>query len=231
MSYNGIRLAVCEDRIAVITMCNGENKFTMDFLETWHQVLDDIEKNQDIAGLVTTGEGKVFSTGLDIQWLKTQSPETLDVYHDELHRLYKRIISLGLTTVAVINGHAIAEGAFIALMHDYRVMREDRGWINWPEVHLKLPFTKTMLDLFRVKVPNGVARREALVFGKRFNAEAAKSLGIVDIATKEEDLMHAAKKTLKTALGKLSLDRGFLKDMKSDIYTGFVVNEKLSGKL
>ena len=46
-------------------------------------------------------------------------------------------------------GHAIAEGAFIALMHDFRIMRSDRGWITWPEVHLKLPMTNAMLDLIR----------------------------------------------------------------------------------
>lgn len=44
MDYGGIRLEVGEDRIALVTMCNGDNKFTMDYLKTWHQVLDDIEK-------------------------------------------------------------------------------------------------------------------------------------------------------------------------------------------
>ncbi|XP_053402644.1 proteasome assembly chaperone 2-like [Mercenaria mercenaria] len=104
MDYNGIRLQTDTDGIAVVIMCNGDNKFTMDFVRTWHQVLDDIEKNEDITGLITIGEGRAFSTGLDINWLKTQSPTTLDEYHDELHKLYKRLMSLGLTTVAVING-------------------------------------------------------------------------------------------------------------------------------
>lgn len=44
MDYGGIRLEVREDRLALVTMCNGDNKFTMDYLKTWHQVLDDIEK-------------------------------------------------------------------------------------------------------------------------------------------------------------------------------------------
>ncbi|XP_045193826.2 uncharacterized protein LOC123549638 [Mercenaria mercenaria] len=231
MDYNGIRLQIDTDGIAVVIMCNGDNKFTMDFVRTWHQVLDDIEKNEDITGLITIGEGRAFSTGLDINWLKTQSPTTLDEYHDELHKLYKRLMSLGLTTVAVINGHAIAEGAFIALMHDYRIMKQGRCWINWPEVHVKLPFTKTMIDLFRVKVQNGAAVREALVFGKRLDAESAKSLGIVDLATSESYLMNEAKKTLRNAIGKLSLTRGFFNDMKSDIYNNYVVQEKLAGKL
>ncbi|XP_060557216.1 uncharacterized protein LOC132717694 [Ruditapes philippinarum] len=231
MEYKGIRLAIDNDGLAIVTMCNRDNKFTMDYVKTWNKVLDDIEKNENITGMITVGEGRAFSTGLDINWLKSQSPTTLDVYHDELHKLYKRIISLGMTTVAVINGHAIAEGAFMALMHDYRIMRKDRGWINWPEVHLKLPFTKTMLDLFRVKVQNGAAVREALVFGKRLDAETAKSLGIVDVTATEENMMSKAKETIKYALGKVSVTRGFFNDMKSDMYNSFVVQEKLAGKL
>ena len=63
-----------------------------------------VYRNENITGMITVGEGKAFSTGLDIKWLKSQSPTTLDEYHDELHKLYKRILSLGLTTVAIING-------------------------------------------------------------------------------------------------------------------------------
>ena len=49
----------------------------------------------------------------------------------------------------IITGHAVAEGAFIALMHDFRVMRSDKGWLTWPEVHMKLPMTNVMLDVIR----------------------------------------------------------------------------------
>lgn len=44
MSYQGISVQVDANGIAMVTMCNGDNKFTMDYLKTWHQVLDDIER-------------------------------------------------------------------------------------------------------------------------------------------------------------------------------------------
>ena len=34
-------------------------------------------------------------------------------------------------------GHCFAGGAFLAISHDYTVMRKDRGWICWNEILLK----------------------------------------------------------------------------------------------
>lgn len=62
-------------------------------------------RNSEIRGLITTGKGRAFSTGLDVQWMKTQTPTALDHYHEELHALYKRILSLGVVTVAAVNGN------------------------------------------------------------------------------------------------------------------------------
>ena len=55
--------------------------------------------------MITTGSGRHFSTGMDLDWLRRSSPEILDRYHDDLHRLYTRILTVGVTSVAVINGN------------------------------------------------------------------------------------------------------------------------------
>ncbi len=46
-------------------------------------------------------------------------------------------------------GHVYAAGAMMALTHDYRIMRNDRGWFCLPEVHLKIPFTVGMMSLLK----------------------------------------------------------------------------------
>ena len=55
--------------------------------------------------MITTGGDRYFSTGMDVDWLRRSSPAVLDSYHDELHRLYNRILTLGVPTVAVVNGN------------------------------------------------------------------------------------------------------------------------------
>ena len=54
--------------------------------------------------MITTGGDRYFSTGMDVDWMRQSSPAVLDGYHDELHRLYNRILTLGVPTVAVVNG-------------------------------------------------------------------------------------------------------------------------------
>ena len=44
MEFKGIRLNIDDDGIAVITMCNKDNKFTIDYVKTWNKVLDEIER-------------------------------------------------------------------------------------------------------------------------------------------------------------------------------------------
>ena len=57
-----------------------------------------------LRGLISSGKDNFFSTGMDVDWLKKSSPDILDRYHDNLHRLYTRLLNLGVTTAAVING-------------------------------------------------------------------------------------------------------------------------------
>ena len=47
-------------------------------------------------------------------------------------------------TIAALNGHAFAAGMMLALAHDYRVMRDDRGFLCLPEVDLHMPFAPGM---------------------------------------------------------------------------------------
>jgi enoyl-CoA hydratase/carnithine racemase len=43
-------------------------------------------------------------------------------------------------TVAAINGHAFGAGSMLAIAHDFRVMRVDRGYYCFPEVDIRIPF-------------------------------------------------------------------------------------------
>ena len=46
-------------------------------------------------------------------------------------------------------GHSFAGGGLLALTHDYRLMKRERGWFSLPEVHLKMEFTKPLMELVK----------------------------------------------------------------------------------
>nr|AWA44712.1 hypothetical protein SS29K18_000007 [Saccharum spontaneum] len=69
--------------------------------------------------LVTVGEGRFFSNGLDIGWAGT-SRTRLSELADALRPLAVDLLALPMPTVATVTGHASAGGCLLALCHDYR---------------------------------------------------------------------------------------------------------------
>lgn len=46
-------------------------------------------------------------------------------------------------------GHVYAGGAFLAMVHDYKVMRTERGWYCLSEVHIKRNFSVGFMEIFK----------------------------------------------------------------------------------
>ncbi|XP_041376997.1 enoyl-CoA delta isomerase 2, peroxisomal-like [Gigantopelta aegis] len=205
-----------KDNIAVLTMNNGQNRIDYSFVERFNQMLDQVERNSDCIALVTTGRGKFFSNGLDLEW-------AISAYENfnSFVSLLKRIITLPLPTIAAINGHAFAGGAFIALCHDLRVMQSDKGWMSWNEIHIKATFTEPLYKLLQVKIAPGPVQTQAILFGKRFTAQEAMSAQLVDDVTTMTNLMDDSLRLARKTAGIGGFDRFTLSALKNDIYKDF----------
>ncbi|OWF55156.1 enoyl-CoA delta isomerase 3-like [Mizuhopecten yessoensis] len=225
-----MRVEYTEDGFAIITMQNGENRLNQMFVDEMNKILDEIERNKDVKAVITTGEGKFYSNGLDLQWMQSQTENVLNVFMKGIKDLQYRLVYFPVPTVALINGHSFAGGAFIAITHDYRVMNSKRGWICWNEIHLKRPLDQEVCNLLRLKIPRMEGIREAVLFAKRIPATRAKELGIVDEAVEPENLLNTAKQIALQALGPSGIDRDMLQTMKKDLYPWIradTVNAKL----
>ncbi len=143
--------------------------------------------------LVTTARGKIYSNGLDLDWLRAQDEEQLAGYVVAVHEVFARLLELPVPTVAAVPGHAFAAGGMFALAHDFRVMRADRGWFCLPEVDLGIPFTDGMAALIQARLTPQVAH-EVMTTGRRYGGVEAHSLQIVDLAVPEDDVVPTALK-------------------------------------
>ncbi|PQZ94572.1 enoyl-CoA hydratase [Arthrobacter sp. MYb227] len=175
--------------VAILDLGAGENRFTPAWLEEVDQLLDWLLLDPPRA-LVTTGSGKFYSNGLDVD--ESQVTTELEAgYVYQIHRLFRRILALPMPTVAAINGHAFGGGALLAMAHDYRIMREDRGYFCFPEVNIGIPFTPGMAALIQCKLDPRSAR-DAMLTGRRTGGAESVQAGLVDAAVDAGSLLAHA---------------------------------------
>jgi Delta3-Delta2-enoyl-CoA isomerase len=198
--------------VARLDLGADENKLNGNWLAELHDCLDRLAASPPTA-LVTTATGKFWSTGLDLDWLGANVDE-VQTFLDSVERMLARVLLLPTATVAAIQGHAFAAGAMLALAHDFRVMRADRGFFCLPEVDIGLPFTPGMSSLIRAKLAPAAAH-EAMTTGRRYGGGDALAAGIVDAAVPEADVQPRAVERARSAGGK---EAGTLGQIKTNMY-------------
>lgn len=174
----------------IIRMDNGDNRFNRVSVDVLHRHLDEVEGQPPPLALVTTGAGKFYSNGLDLDWMAGAGEDAGRLVSD-VQRLLGRLLRLPVLTVAAVNGHAFAAGAMWASAHDVLVMREDRGYWCLPEVDLGLPLTPAMYAVLAAKLAPATLH-DAILTGRRYDAAAALTAGIVHHVVPENLVLETA---------------------------------------
>ena len=208
MTYRGPSLR-SDDRIWILDLGNGENRFSPGFLDAVENALDEVLLRDGPSGLLTIGFGRFFSNGLDLDWLEAHPGARIE-YAERVHSLLSRVLTLPLPSVAAINGHAFGAGAMLAMAHDYRVMRTDRGYVCFPEVDIDLHFTEGMAALIQAKVTPRTAV-DSMTTGRRYDGPAAVTAGLVDAVTSAEELEAAADSMIRDLTHKRGSTLGQIK--------------------
>ncbi|MBW0012793.1 enoyl-CoA hydratase-related protein [Mycobacterium sp.] len=205
-----------DDKIAVLDLGEDENRFSPEFLDTLNAQLDEIGA-AGAHGLVTTARGKFYTNGLDLDWLAAHSDQTQS-YIARVQALLARVLTLPMPTAAAITGHAFGAGAMLAMAHDVRVMRADRGYFCFPEVDIRIPFTDGMAALIQAKLTPSAAVA-SMTTGRRFGGTEAAEIGIVDATAGEGAVTAAATELLRPVGGK---DAGTLGAIKQTMFRAAV---------
>jgi len=193
------------DNIVTLTMdMPGQNANTMnqDFREAILQVANRLEAERDtISGVVFASAKKTFFAGGDLKELIQVQKEHAKEFFEMVEKIkapLREIETLGIPTVAAINGAALGGGFEICLSCHHRIA------INDPKLKLGLP----EVTLGLLPGGGGVARmtrllglEKALPFlmeGKQVNPEKALKAGLIhDTAESMDELMTKAKAWIK----------------------------------
>lgn len=199
--------------VFVLNLGDGENRFNPTSVAAIDALLDEVEKAEGPTALVTAADGRIWSNGLDLEWMMSH-PDQIHAFSADVHRLLARTLALPVPSVAAIGGHCFAAGAMLALAHDFRVMRADRGFFCLPEIDIKIPFTPGMAALIQARLEPRIAH-EAMTTGRRYGGTDALAVGIVDATAAEGGVVAAAIERARPLAGK---DAPTLRTIKERMY-------------
>lgn len=209
-----------QDDVFVLTMNAGENRWTTNFVRAFDARLDEVQASEGPAALVTiSADAKFFSNGLDVDWRKAKgNGEGGDksVFGVEFMALMARMITFPIPTVAAVNGHAFGAGFMLALCHDMRVMRADRGFICANEIQIGLRIPDEEFALFRHKM-SGSAFFDTVQLARRWTGPEAEAAGFVRATALQDQLLDLAIKHAGQ-LAPLGANRALFEESKERIF-------------
>ena len=183
------------------------NTLSSDALSAFDEALDRIEKESSINAVIfISRKENSFVVGADVKELQAMdTPGEVEALSHQAHRLLSRMQQLPLPTVSAIHGPAMGGGLELALSTTYRIATDERPTkLALPEVKLGLlpggggtQYLPRLLGLQQA-LP-------LLLTGKNVYPSPARKMGLVDVLTHRDGLLHAAKRAARDlASGDLS---------------------------
>jgi enoyl-CoA hydratase len=177
--------------IAVLTLTHGKaNALDIEFCEALAARFAEL-RGTDAKAVVLTGQGKIFSAGVDLKRLSEGGAAYVRKFLPALHKLYDAVFYHPKPVVAAINGHAIAGGCVLACCADRRIMANDGGRIGVTELLVGVPFPALAFEIMRHATPPYFFS-ETILSGATFPAEVAAHRGWVNEAVEPALVMERA---------------------------------------
>lgn len=163
-------------------------------------VLDELECRDDLRAVLITGDGeKAFVAGADIAEMRDKTPEQARTFAGQALRTIKRLETLPVPVVALVNGFCLGGGCELALACDWAVA-SDNAIFGQPEVGLGVipGFGGTQ------RLPRRVGPAMAIdlvTTGRKIDAAEALRIGLVNRVMPQTELEAYAEELTKQLSG------------------------------
>jgi enoyl-CoA hydratase/carnithine racemase len=185
-----------EDGIIIVTFENGKtNSLDLEMLRDLRNVVKRANEEYAIKGIILTGAGKTFCSGFDLpMFMGFKDLEAVGNFFDEVELILVEVFECSKPVVSAINGHAIAGGLIFAMASDYRIVtNHPKVTIGMSEIKLGLALTIAQSEIMQFGYDSHKKFRDLMYFGKMFDVNTAKELGIADELVEGADLIPRAK--------------------------------------
>jgi enoyl-CoA hydratase len=168
------------DRNVIVRFNRPEirSPLSISVLETVAAIVDDIERRDDIGGMIFTGVGSVFASGADLREIAELDVETAREFALRGQNLMKRISELNAATIAAVNGICFGGALDLALACDRRIA-SPQAMFSHPGADLGIMTGWGGTQRLSRLVGEAVSL-EMFFTAKRVNSNEAMLIGLVD---------------------------------------------------
>ncbi|MGH9140443.1 MAG: enoyl-CoA hydratase/isomerase family protein, partial [Vicinamibacterales bacterium] len=172
-------------RVAVLRMTHGKaNAMDLEFCRALTAQVNACLQSP-AGALVITGEGRMFSAGVDLPRLVTGGAAYTREFVPAMNHAFETLFAFAKPLVAAVNGHAIAGGCVMSCCADYRIMARGNGRIGIPELLVGVPFPVVPLEIVRFATP--AQHVQALIYrAPTLAADEALRYGLIDAVADPE---------------------------------------------
>jgi len=191
-----------EDRIAMITLDDGKvNVMNWEFFTELNNAMDQALADKAVA-LIFTGRPGVFSAGLDLKLMMTQTMPELIKFLRAFAEIMLRVYLYPIPTIAAYSGHSIAGGAILTYACD-RFMAVDGPYkVQINEVANKMILPTWIYTICRSAITPRFWK-EAMLHAHIYTPREAYDKGIIDDLVAEGGDVLALAKTYAQDLFRL----------------------------
>jgi enoyl-CoA hydratase len=178
-------------RVAVLQMTHGKaNAMDLEFCRALAAQVDGCQQSS-AGALVITGQGRMFSAGVDLPRLVAGGAAYVREFLPAMNHAFDALFAFSKPLVVAINGHAIAGGCVMACCGDYRVMAREPGRIGIPELLVGVPFPLVPLEIVRFATPP--QHLQTLIYrGLTVGADEALRYGLIDAVAEPDRVLDEA---------------------------------------
>lgn len=186
-----------EDNIVIFSFNNGKvNSITQETLEGMERMIDRLNNEEELKGLVLTGTGKYFSGGFDLGTFTSfaSAQEIVNWFKIEEEVLYK-LFTCSKPVVAAVNGHATAAGMIVSMACDYRIiLNNPKIKLGMTEIKLGLALSPAEAEIMKFGLDTDKKYRDVVLGGELFDPVYSVNREIFDELVEDEaELLSKAK--------------------------------------
>ncbi|MEO5909444.1 MAG: enoyl-CoA hydratase/isomerase family protein [Pelobium sp.] len=196
---NTIQVTI-QDKVAIISLDRGKsNAINGEMVDELLKMIINIEKDENIGGIILTGKEGFFTAGLDLIELYDYDKEKISAFWIKFLDLVKALTLFKKPLISAISGHSPAGGCVLAICSDYRVMAEGKYIIGLNEVPVGIIVPDSIFELYAFWIGKAKAYQN-LLEGKLVGTAEALNIGLIDAVAPIESLMTVAQKKMQTYL-------------------------------